>query len=524
MTRIHKDQFNNIQRTATLATAFLSLLCLPFSTLAYFHDLDTSLENSFAASSLGISLAITDEEADERVLTVTADEEEAVEYAIAKSGANGLFCADLELVISQNGSEVYNGSLIDFSTTTALALAAGDSDDINLQFGVANDSLAYAGDCTILFEYQANQAGYVHGEAFYDTELDSFILLGSDFGAPAPAGVVLNEILPNPEGSDEQGGLQGEWIEIYNNGATPVDLTGWYIKDAAGHVVNFTSASTQAGKMTIGVPGSTNEWVVLYMSDDILNNGGDTVYLYDNNDVLLDQYTYGPNTDDNDADSDSNNTPGSDNEGPAGVETEHQEGKSDARIPDGIGTWVDPEPTAGEPNYVSESELRAIGYSESMISLLLEKQEEAEARRKALEQILAAAEAEKEQSESEGSGSNFTFTTTADTDTAADKTGDLPADDGEHSAADEDDEDGGSENGVNGDPAAEPALENEAEDQKPAEPGSKDDAAKTPAETKVEKTDPAEDEPKAEAESTANRPEPEPADDADDEEAAAGDI
>ncbi|MBU2650380.1 MAG: lamin tail domain-containing protein, partial [Bacteroidetes bacterium] len=42
---------------------------------------------------------------------------------------------------------------------------------------------------------------------------------------PAPADIVINEIMYNSSGDDE------EWIELYNNTASTVDLSGWFIRD-----------------------------------------------------------------------------------------------------------------------------------------------------------------------------------------------------------------------------------------------------------------------------------------------------
>jgi len=39
--------------------------------------------------------------------------------------------------------------------------------------------------------------------------------------------ICVNEVLPNPIGNDTQDWPNGEWIEIYNNGSTPVNLSGW---------------------------------------------------------------------------------------------------------------------------------------------------------------------------------------------------------------------------------------------------------------------------------------------------------
>ncbi|MGB7157772.1 MAG: lamin tail domain-containing protein [Tepidisphaeraceae bacterium] len=57
------------------------------------------------------------------------------------------------------------------------------------------------------------------------------------FGASsASAAVLVTEFLPDPSGTD----IDREWFEIYNSGATPVDLSGY----AAGDGTNPASTST----------------------------------------------------------------------------------------------------------------------------------------------------------------------------------------------------------------------------------------------------------------------------------------
>jgi hypothetical protein len=51
-----------------------------------------------------------------------------------------------------------------------------------------------------------------------------------------PDGIIINEIMPSPEGPDEQ----NEWIEICNQNKFEVDLSGWQIKDSQGVPTIFT--------------------------------------------------------------------------------------------------------------------------------------------------------------------------------------------------------------------------------------------------------------------------------------------
>ena len=164
--------------------------------------------------------------------------------------------------------------------------------------------------------------------------------------------VVLNEILPNPEGLDSQDGLAGEWVELYNNGDAPVDVVGWYIKDAIGNTKVISSANTHTGSTIIGASGSGSEWLVVFMNAAVLNNTGDTVFLFDDEDLLKDSHAFGESN--TDEDGDLNTSAGGDNDTPSGSETAGNEGKSIARIPDGTGAWIDPIPTPGGPNRLEE--------------------------------------------------------------------------------------------------------------------------------------------------------------------------
>ncbi len=350
MTRHNQKQNHTFKQSIFIAIAFCAFLCLPHPASAFFGDTESANENLFDASSLGIALSVMSQTEDSRLVAVSADQQEGVEYHIFKTSAVGTFCADVQMTISQDGAEIYNGSLESFLQSTSSPLAVGQNDEYDFAFSVLDDDSAYMGDCTVTLSYRANQMGYIHGEAFFDTEVDAFMLLGSDFGtAPSvPSGVVLNEILANPEGNDDQGGLQGEWVELYNNGATAIDLAGWYVKDLAGHTVT-TSPATTMNSQTIIYP---NSWMVLFMGGEILNNTGDTVTLYNASGVSLDIYAFGDHG--TDEDPDSNHTGGGDNDNPAGSETAAQEGKSDARIPDGVGEWIDPIPTPGEHNVLDE--------------------------------------------------------------------------------------------------------------------------------------------------------------------------
>jgi competence ComEA-like helix-hairpin-helix protein len=91
--------------------------------------------------------------------------------------------------------------------------------------------------------------------------------------APSPAiypdGVFINEILPSPEGADEE----NEWIELYNSNSFEVNISGWKLKDTVGTPKIFTiPANTK-----IAALGTIAFWRP--ETKITLNNDGDGVVL-----------------------------------------------------------------------------------------------------------------------------------------------------------------------------------------------------------------------------------------------------
>jgi hypothetical protein len=84
-----------------------------------------------------------------------------------------------------------------------------------------------------------------------------------------PSGVLINEILPNPEGADET----DEWIKLYNSNTVDVDLSGWTLEDTNGTVKVFSIPSNTLisafGFLTFKRPETKI----------MLNNDADTVIL-----------------------------------------------------------------------------------------------------------------------------------------------------------------------------------------------------------------------------------------------------
>jgi len=110
-------------------------------------------------------------------------------------------------------------------------------------------------------------------------------------GAPERGTIVLNELMPDPasdwsptDGDEEYHSLQDEWVEVFNAGTEPVDITGWRLRDAV------SDSSWRFGFSGVLEPG---EFFVVYGNEAYdwedangfaknglsLNNAGDTVTL-----------------------------------------------------------------------------------------------------------------------------------------------------------------------------------------------------------------------------------------------------
>ena len=94
--------------------------------------------------------------------------------------------------------------------------------------------------------------------------------------------VCLNEALPNPTGYDDDTWPNGEWMEIYNTGSTPVDVLNWKLVNKASKTLEFNSSSI-VGYQT----GNSSSWTIQpgdYMV--IARNGYANFYLTNTNDYI----------------------------------------------------------------------------------------------------------------------------------------------------------------------------------------------------------------------------------------------
>lgn len=129
-----------------------------------------------------------------------------------------------------------------------------------------------------------------------------FIFGWLGFSKAANASLVITEIMYNLEGADDK----REWIEIYNNGSEPIDLTDWRFNDGSNHLLVLTPEKGGQGSIII----QSNQYAVLAgdavvflnehsgfsgtVIDTVmsLNNTFDTLKIIDNQGVEIDILIY----------------------------------------------------------------------------------------------------------------------------------------------------------------------------------------------------------------------------------------
>ena len=97
-----------------------------------------------------------------------------------------------------------------------------------------------------------------------------------------PVGVIINEILPSPDGADET----NEFIELYNVATADIDISGWKLQDIEGTQTTYTFPTNT--KMRAG------EYLLLTraVTKILLNNDTDGIGLFWPNNRMIDMVNF----------------------------------------------------------------------------------------------------------------------------------------------------------------------------------------------------------------------------------------
>ena len=96
----------------------------------------------------------------------------------------------------------------------------------------------------------------------------------------------------DPPGDD----VQGEFVRIENSGRAVADMTGWTLRDEAGHQFTFPAYGLKAGKyVRVWTKTGANTATDLYWGrgQAVWNNTGDCAYLQDSTGKMVDTCRFG---------------------------------------------------------------------------------------------------------------------------------------------------------------------------------------------------------------------------------------
>jgi hypothetical protein len=112
---------------------------------------------------------------------------------------------------------------------------------------------------------------------------------------PPPGSVVLNEVLASNQTAVENGGSFPDWLELCNQGTSPVDISNWSLSNS-GNARKYVFP----GGTTIAAGGYLVVWCDTATSAPGLHSGytvsksGDDAFLYDANTNRVDAISFGP--------------------------------------------------------------------------------------------------------------------------------------------------------------------------------------------------------------------------------------
>jgi len=148
-----------------------------------------------------------------------------------------------------------------------LNISAFVHDPYETQWGWKSTLDHWMDDAVWAFWGELNWIPMLEPPEFIETLDLAFVITGG----PEEAEILINEFVPKGT----------EWIELYNYGASPVTMTGWYVQDGSG-------ADNSISGVTIPAGGYYSWNTSLGLVSD-----GDYIELYDGSGALIDRVAYG---------------------------------------------------------------------------------------------------------------------------------------------------------------------------------------------------------------------------------------
>ncbi|WP_238392108.1 DUF4350 domain-containing protein [Halorussus amylolyticus] len=164
---------------------------------------------------------------------------------------------------------------LDAGATVRVHTGDGTDSDTDLYWGRGSPVWNNDGDTATLYD----DSGTLAAERTYPTE-------SSDCGET----ICIAEV--NEDGSPQN----EEWVDFENTSSSDQDMTGWSVEDEAGYTYQFPDGFALDAGATVRLhtgEGTDSDTDLYWGSGSyIWNDGGDTVFLYDDSDALHSEYSY----------------------------------------------------------------------------------------------------------------------------------------------------------------------------------------------------------------------------------------
>jgi hypothetical protein len=123
------------------------------------------------------------------------------------------------------------------------------------------------------------------------------LVVTSSVPAQAVNRMQIFKIQYNSPGSDNgsNSSLNAEWVQLHNRSGSPITLTGWTLRDTAGHVYTFGTYRIRAhGYVKIHTGRGTNTQTDRYWGRRayVWNNTGDRATLENRPGTVIDRCSY----------------------------------------------------------------------------------------------------------------------------------------------------------------------------------------------------------------------------------------
>lgn len=179
-------------------------------------------------------------------------------------------------------STATGGADFTFTNPTTVTFAGGSSSNETINIPILDDILTEGAETIVLTLSNTTNSATIGSDSIYTVTINA-----SDAITPA---IVINEINYNVPSVDSL-----EFIELYNNEATPVDLTGWSFTEGVTHTFgnvvmqpgDYLVITNNAAAMQSAFGVTAIEW-----TSGSLTNSGEDIELVDANNAVVDYVDY----------------------------------------------------------------------------------------------------------------------------------------------------------------------------------------------------------------------------------------